>query len=315
MGKQQKQTKVAKSGKKNAANVASQNTKKKTPPPMEVKKTQGLSPPQLSILVCLCVGATYLLEMRSTVRNGAESSSCSTYFADGSKSCSESDLFFILVKYHSSLLLGGLLTGLALLCWEDAPLLQFLNMFLVASPLGTTCLGILVDDNVIAQDQRIKFFLMSIFLTFLILTGLRMDKLAPIRSFKKSPVSIYLILLILSHSWHVFDLFKNTAVGFTTIDSLDVTEGSQMVFRFMIIDLVSITCLMMFALLCLDDIKKRAFLLYLATANVCRYYLQIPLEEANLAQLEYIRAITVGTAISSFLMIFLPDFKAKSKTS
>lgn len=87
-----KKIKVAKAAKK-----AAEPTK---PPPNTLPRRQGLTPAQLTALIFLFLGISYVIEYGRAVH---DSKACAAYFVDGVEACSPADVALIMVKYYEAI--------------------------------------------------------------------------------------------------------------------------------------------------------------------------------------------------------------------
>lgn len=98
----------------------------------------------MTALIYAAIGSSYMFEFGNAAKDGASSPFCAKYLADVD-GCSEHDVPFLLMKYHSSVLLAFVVGGTVLVCWNDAPVLQRLNMHMSVAPVGAILVAIVVD--------------------------------------------------------------------------------------------------------------------------------------------------------------------------
>ena len=69
-------------------------------PPNVMPKKQTLSQAQLSALIFLSLGLSYVIDYSSAVAEANDTKACTSYFSGGVESCSPADVLVIKIKYY-----------------------------------------------------------------------------------------------------------------------------------------------------------------------------------------------------------------------
>lgn len=302
------------------------------PLPLHDPYSKGLSPPQLTSLVYLSIGLTYLLEYGRTVAGGAEGSAatCAKYLIPGVV-CTDTDVaVFVTMKYHSASLLAALTAATVATCWSGPPAeLMRLNFLLFLSPLGLT-LSTLVNGLFLSEEiggatddgpsspllygRAVHMLGMTLLLLVIGLTSMRSTGVAPIRRPLNlvTPQSVALVTLASTTLWTPLVVFLNDGVEtLLDVDVATVTDQGRLLLHFVAVDRVALTLLVLFPMLFLDEAKKKK--LMVCQSLVTAYYVTtlFPKEEEYLVNPDMSKFVLTMSGIAVLVTSFLPTIGIK----
>jgi len=271
----------------------------------------GLSPPQLTALVFLALGASWVIEYWAAATNeGAFSKACSKYYQT-SEPCTEVDAFVIRTKFHSSIISFVLVLVTTLLCWYDDKLLQSLNYCLCASPIALT-IGVLAmsegcNSNALVPDEVNRVVFVGIALIALAVVssavGTASLKKPQLNSLYDSSWMSFALAIIVE----AMSFAKGGVEGYTNANPTDITDGAECAVNFIAIDKATIAALVAFGLYFFDESRKNTMMFVIALSNLAKLFFQLPEQEAGLRDPEMERKVLFGTAIFTGVLSFLPS--------
>lgn len=260
--------------------------------------SSGFNASQLTAIVFICVGFTYFMEYHRTFQEGTSSPTCAKYLISNDDNedikCSSSDLFMVMIKRHSSIVIMMLVGSLTVLCWKDEPLLQRMNLFLGVYVAFTTML--LYRAQLIVNGG----LLMNMGVMCAILFGMCVNSQFSVRkkfgpplpittpSFRNATLAAVTSLVL----WSGITMLSDGMEGFANLT--EISDASRLLLRFAAIDRICISLLTVFPMLYLEEGKQRGMLLVLClcTTSYGMYFLP---DEFDLLQ----NAGSIKTAINT----------------
>mmetsp|Transcript_12640 Transcript_12640/g.15932 ORF Transcript_12640/g.15932 Transcript_12640/m.15932 type:complete len:336 (-) Transcript_12640:196-1203(-) len=283
---------------------------------------KGISPPRLTMIVCICVGVSYIAELNNTVNDGESSTNCSEYFSasraasdDGSTSCTPVELFFIQAKYYTSLLSLFVVFAIAWTCWNDPPALQRVNVTLCLAPLSSTLMLLLLNPNVLTHHRKVNFLMMGVLLMTVAWSSQSVG-LAPLRGFyKSSALDTFIFIYFLTMVGFVGSDLRKGVEEYTVYDPEELTEGAKLLFYFLAVDRMTVALQIMNALLFFDDVRKRIMLLFIGMANLFESMYQLPYQELVMTTADKRIPFLQGTAVVALFLsvVRIPKVKLPKK--
>lgn len=271
-----------------------------------------LSAPQLTTCILLAIGIIYIVEFSraADATNEYSLNACMLYYTTGAE-CTPVDAYFIGMKYRSGMLSAISVLVTALLSWDNPPLLQRLNLFLLGTPIFPTIAILFVSaEDAIVQNERMRIGLMALAMVLVVYTSNNVG-VAPILKHKLkeiSGVNSGLLMLVMVKMFEIYTAMSTGVEGYSTFggsSDKDITDGSRVVFDFVIVDMAISMIISLFSFLYFDEVKRRSSLFVIGVISGIRLYFHLPLEleyirDANAMQ-SLVQGITVLSIISSIV--------------
>jgi len=294
--------------KKNSNSSPKADTDEAVAPPQR----KSLSPPQISFLLFAYVMISCAAHIQSSVRKGTV---CAEYFgvdnAVSETPCEESDLFFLEQFRQAIVGTVGFVVAMTLLCWQDSPLHQRMNLFL-AQGLGLTLFILVTQGHAMASKLRIRLFLSISAVAGTIFLGTRSGIQISRPLQKSSPANIWIFLITsVASSGLLLFLIRGASTYVNTFET--ITAGGKLLFHLTLAQhCIRWVVIPIFAVFYLDRNRKTAVLLFVALANIYQF-LSLSNNKSNVRYFDAIALFLLSTAILSINVAFLPEgmFAAK----
>jgi hypothetical protein len=323
--KKQQQTSNGSRADKHTTTSSSKNNKNKVSAAGEVGTStrRFLSAPQLSFFLYCYVWCTDIVQI-ILYKNDV----CAEYFI---RHTNENDLnrttcheltFFFLEQYRQAIIttVGFIVAMTILLCWQNNPLHQRMNLF-IAQGLGATLLVIVTLGDVLIVRQRVRMFLSILAVVGSIFVGVRSAGIQTSRPLHKlSPINIWMFLFMAvgSVSLLCYALYgPNTFLTDVTINSSTAAAAKEqrLLFYLTIVQhFTRIVLLPLFAVFYLDTIHKKITLIFVAIANIY-HFLSMSTNRIYIRHYDTIALFLLTTAVLSINVAFLPEEMFTSSTT
>ncbi len=255
----------------------------------------GLSPPQFTLLVCISLAFTHILDIAKSVNTMREiighgviapeniteipinaTAYCAKHFQNTSEiiadtkegiiaelGCTPSDLSILNLKYQTSLLRIALCSVTSLICWGDQALLKSWSFAYGIFILCMLC-GCLVQQEYLKGGERFSLFAMIV----LIITSNRTGRQKRLKfDVDEGMYNLVLFFLVVFMSYIISNHLIFGVEDFTNFAAEEITSGGKAMWYMVVIVEYSIVMIVSaFALMYFDEGKKRVSFLFFSRA-------------------------------------------------
>mmetsp|Transcript_20975 Transcript_20975/g.25813 ORF Transcript_20975/g.25813 Transcript_20975/m.25813 type:complete len:345 (-) Transcript_20975:153-1187(-) len=271
--------------------------------PAPAGPTHGLSPTQFSILVCISLALTHVIDASKAVRasshlgdgasftnstslNANATAYCVRHYRNNQTEisdetdimeqfgCTETDLEIVNVKYHAAMLRITMTIITSILCWNNEPLLKSWSYayatFLLVSLL---CLWIQYEH----LNGQEKFSLIAMFI--LICTTNRKGRQGRLKMAVDE--GMYNLSLFLMTVFTSYIIAAHMTFGLDELTSVkEVSNGGKATYFITVGAEYSIFMVVSaFALFYFDEVKKRTMLIFMSFVTLYHAFVQLPTQK------------------------------------